>query len=265
MIDFEKLVTENEIPTFQPQGLEQFADRFEKAQELHHMMNRELWKQYNTDTRWVRWRQADIPELTWADRHEGDVFSWDRDYFRIDRNDPEIVVRDKIYLPQFFLEPDKYEIIKDNETLHYWYNFAQWAMPLASQYADVFQNDDSQKFLKLMVIRYWCPDGDNERNYTLSEQREFCSEKFGVDHYDETYGSLHFGESYQELEVERPDGSEDWYKVDLTKATDDVLCIVGEVGGEIRKDIGGTNHRLIHNKDANIYERYSIILDVDPR
>ena len=264
MINFEELVTKNEIPMFVPEGIEHWQDRFEKARELHHWINRERWKQYNTDTRWVRWRQADIPELTWADRHEGDVFSWDRDYYRIDRNDPEIVVRDKIYLPQFFLEPEKYEIIKDNETLLYWYNFCSWAMPMAEKYADVFESNNNKKFKKMMIIRYWCPDSENDRNYSLTEQREFCSEKFGVDHYDETYGSLHLGETDQELQVERPDGSENWIPVDLTG--NDCLCIVGEEGGEIRQDIGGTNHRLIHNKESQPdYERYSLILDVDPR
>ena len=125
------------------------------------------------------------------------VFSWDRDYYRMDRNDPEIVVRDKVYLPQFYLEPEKYEIIKDNEILLYWYRFCEWAMPMANEYAGVFEKDNNRKFKKMMIIRYWCPDGENTENYSLSEQREFCTEKFGVDHYDETYGSLHFGESYQ--------------------------------------------------------------------
>ena len=51
--------------------------------------------------------------------------------------------------------------------------------------------------------------------------------------------------------------------VDLTE--NNCLCIVGEYGGEIRQDLGGTNHRLIHNKEKDIYERYSLILDVEKR
>ena len=239
MINFDTLLKDNDIPLFVPDGIDNWSDRFEKARELHHWVNRANWEKYNTETNHVRWRQADIPELTWADRHEGDVFSWDRDYYRMDR------------------------IIKDNEILLYWYRFCEWAMPMANEYAGVFEKDNNRKFKKMMIIRYWCPDGENTENYSLSEQREFCTEKFGVDHYDETYGSLHFGESYQELQVERPDGSENWFPVDLTEK--DCLCIVGEEGGDIRKDIGGTNHRLIHNKEADIYERYSLILDVDPR
>ena len=104
MINFDTLLKDNDIPLFVPDGIDNWSDRFEKARELHHWVNRANWEKYNTETNHVRWRQADIPELTWADRHEGDVFSWDRDYYRMDRNDPEIVVRDKVYLPQFYLE-----------------------------------------------------------------------------------------------------------------------------------------------------------------
>ena len=143
MINFKSLVNENDIPLFVPDGIDDWSDRFEKARELHHWVNKANWEKYNTETKHSRWRQADIPELAWADRHEGDVFSWDRDYFKMDRNDPEIVVRDKVYLPQYYLEPEKYEIIKDNEILLYWYNFCQWAMPMANEYAGVFESDDN--------------------------------------------------------------------------------------------------------------------------
>ena len=67
MTNFESLVTENDIPLFVPDGIDDWSDRFEKAQELHHWVNKENWLKYNTDTNHSRWRQADIPELAWAD------------------------------------------------------------------------------------------------------------------------------------------------------------------------------------------------------
>tara|TARA_Y100001949_G_C15828390_1_gene260928 strand:- start:174 stop:659 length:486 start_codon:yes stop_codon:yes gene_type:complete len=141
-----------------------------------------------------------------------------------------------------------------------------WTEPIVEKLLasfDIPSNVNIQRQLNL--IRYACPDATDE---TLAQHRAVSSDRFGVDHIDETLFGLHLGESQPEIHAKPDNDHEDhedqstYVKVNLDNGK--ILFLCGEWASSIKK-VKATNHRLFYNNNYSAPVRYSLILDLTYR
>ena len=254
----------------------QFADRFERLEDLLSNANRDFFLKFNDSfdddpVRINEWQDENIPEKSYADQFGGACFSYDEDYMigPEDWNDaddkPKVgdyVQRKKMYLYNW--SRDRYNS-QDNRdaNLEYFMDMHDAFVPVLEHYArECFSDQDHNvKFhlYKLMLIQYATPTATPE---TLVSHRKHNTDRFGPDHCDETLAGLHLGENVAEFEARTPTSGE-WQGIPGLIDNKTLFMF-----GEFSEQSGWTPtyHRMIHNPDPTISgNRYSIIFDLQAR
>lgn len=284
-----KLYTNQELRDMQKEGLwpsaysdmleTKYADRYEMAKRLHQKMSSEYFFYINNiksapeaEVR-IR-RDSGNEDRNWVVSHSGRIIGYDQDYMlgphdwykQYDQKAKyDYVRRNKVYVFQWAREG--YELKKKSSSmefpeLEYFIRMQEDFQPILEHYySECFKGlheNHSKVLYKLMVIHYHCPTATEE---TFVEHRKHNTERFGHSHCDETLGGLHLGENYQEFEALNVK-TDEWEVIPgLTK--NECLWMFSEHAEEA--DWKPTYHRMIHNPDPTLGERYSIIFDLQAR
>lgn len=248
-----------------------YANRWEMCERLFDKMDHDKFEYYNShDEHNIEdWADENIPDKSYAKRHGGPTFSYDVDYmigpYDWDSAPAErigdYVMRKKVYLMGWTGEHYQKYAEKFPE-LEYFIEMHKDYMPVLEHYYNECFTDQidtiDRVMYKLMVIQYTTPTATEENR---TEHRKHNTERFGADHCDETLGGLHLGENYVEFEAQNVKTG-DWTNIDgLNK--NQALWMFSE-----HAEYSGwkpTYHRMIHNPEPSLGDRYSIIFDLQAR
>jgi hypothetical protein len=276
-----KLYNYNELKDLQQSGqwpqssydllATKYADRFEMCERLFEKMDHEKFEYYNShDEHTIEdWADENIPDKSYAKRHGGPTFSYDVDYM-IGPHDwdsaPEerigdYVMRKKVYLMEWTGEHYEKYAEKFPELEYFIEMHNDFKPVLEHYYKECFsdQYDKVERVLyKMMLIQYATPTATDSNR---AEHRKHNTERFGADHCDETLGGLHLGENYVEFEAKNT-ASGEWEPI--YGLEEDVSLWMFSEHAE-RSGWLPTYHRMVHNPDPSLGDRYSIIFDLQAR
>ena len=253
-----------------------YKDRWKVAARLMDQVNEDSHYKFNSfdptnPPMTEKWEDENIPEKSYAYRHEGPMFGCDLDYMigPSDWDDGngvppvgDYVMRKKLYLfPWSNREYDNQEQILPE--LQYFMDMHADFMPVLEHYRDECfgdQKDDISSYLyKLMVVQYATPKATD---INRGDHRAWCTERFGPEHVDETLGGLHLGENYQEFQAKNS-ATNEWEFVTGLDTSNKVLWLFSEDAE--KSGWIPTQHKMIHNQDLSLDMRYMIGFDLQAR
>jgi hypothetical protein len=248
----------------------QFADRFEMADRLFKKLDSNLFVEINSvddsdPPRVSDWHDENIPDKSFAVKHEGSVIGFDIDTM-IGPNDwytkgeliGDRVTRRKCYVYNWTAEKLQHDIPE----LKYFTDLHAAFVPVLEHYMQECFADqlDNIRFnlYKLMIIEYSHPTANDDN---IKEHRAHNTERFGDIHCDETLGGLHLGENYVEFYVENHLTGERKSVTGLD--ANNMLWFFGEHSE--RSGWQPSMHGMQHNPADGLGTRYSIIFDLQAR
>lgn len=256
-----------------PLLVDRYADRYQKAAALFERLSSNVFAELNTvphehEPEMHSWTDATLPEKIYGVKHEGAVFGYDvdimagpHDWWKA-HDEPAVgdyVQRKKCYVYGWTGQ----KLSADFPELQYFVNMHADFLPVLNHYRDECYADQSaliSRYLyKLMVIEYSTPTAVSTESRV--QHRKFNTERFGADHCDETLGGLHLGENYTEFQVQSMLGGHWEFVPGLDQHN--MLWMHGEHAAA--SGFAPTYHRMVHNPDASLGTRYSIIFDLQAR
>jgi|14_taG_2_1085336.scaffolds.fasta_scaffold00061_22 hypothetical protein len=253
------------------QALEtKFADRFNMAESLFAVLDKEKFIEYNDidpndPCRVETWQDDNIPDKSYSLNHIGPVFGFDIDtmigpesWWNEDCGVDDYVLRRKCYIYDWTSEK-----LKENfPELKYFTDLHKEFVPvLQHYYNECFQDqhvDIAKTLHKLMIIEYSNPTA-NAGN--IMEHKKHNTDRFGPTHCDETLGGLHLGENVVEFYVEDHITKECKHVTELSE--NNILWFFGEFSE--RSGWQPSMHGMKHNPSDDTWKRYSIVFDLQAR
>jgi hypothetical protein len=253
------------------QALEtKFADRFEMAKSLFAVLDKELFIEcndidendpYNIEP----WQDEDVPDKSYAWKHQGPVFGFDIDtmvgpesWYDETCGVDDYVLRRKCYIYDWTAD----KLQADFPELKYFTDLHKEFVPvLQHYYNECFEDqhvDVAKTLHKLMVIEYSHPTA-NAGN--IIDHKKHNTDRFGDIHCDETLGGLHLGENVVEFYIEDHITTERKYVKELSE--NNTLWFFGEFSE--RSGWQPSMHGMKHNPSDDTWKRYSIIFDLQAR
>lgn len=251
--------------------MSKYSDRWERCKDLIDSLTEEKYKKFNmhSDYEIEDWKDDGVPDKSFAKKHSGGTISYDidtmvgpHDWHNEVGDKGDYVIRKKIYL---------YNWTEDNLLEHYTEAYPELMYfcemhkdfkPILDYYLKECYNLNYDKvdriLYKLMVIQYTTPTATDE---TRVAHRLHNTERFGAEHCDETLGGLHLGENYQEVQLQNSKTKEYEYVPGLCESN--MVWMFGEHAEQ--HGLLPTYHRMTHNSDSKLGDRYSIIFDLQAR
>ena len=247
-----------------------FADRFDMAAKLFQKLDTVKFLELNDidpndPPEITDWRDENIPDKSFAVKHQGPVFGFDidtmigpRDWYDENGGVGDRVTRRKCYIYNWTEEKLQHNFPE----LEYFTQLHSAFVPVLEYYMNECFADQLDKIrfnlYKLMIIEYSHPTATAE---TIVDHRKHNTERFGDIHCDETLCGLHLGENYVEFYIENHLTNErkSVTGLDSNKA----LMFFGEHSE--RSGWIPSMHGMQHNPAEGFGTRYSIIFDLQAR